>query len=209
MKASLNLGRCTALALVVAGIAAGSACDGKSGAKAWSTGDSGGPSTATSPPAAPRKPECMACVLEDMRLAAHKQQVVVTARYLGVKERWLDEHRTTRRCTRQAEVMGVVRFALIGESPWRDDLGQPPSRTDLANIMALDLPCPELSRPEYAQLYRYDPDDTERDGLGHAPVLRPGNRYRLTLVRQAGIAETPRHPTDRSLVLTLVAVNPI
>jgi hypothetical protein len=44
---------------------------------------------------------------------------VVSARYLGLKARWIDGHRTNRRCTRDAEVMGVVRFVLVGENPWR------------------------------------------------------------------------------------------
>ena len=147
--------------------------------------------------------------MEDMRQRAHKDQVGVTARYLGLKERWLDEHRTNRRCTRDAEVMGVVRFALLGENPWRDEFSAPPTRRDLAKMMEVDLPCPELSRPQYARLYQYDPDDSERDGLGHAPVLRRGQLYRLTFVRSTGIAmRDPSHPNDSLLVLTLVAVNP-
>ena len=137
--------------------------------------------------------------MEDLRLAAHMDQVEVSARYLGLKERWLDEQRTNRRCTRDGEVMGVVRFALVGENPWRAE----------AKMMEVDLPCPELSRPQYAKLYQYDPDDSERDGLGHAPGLRVGELYRLTFVRSTGIAmRDPSHPNDSQLVLTLVAVNP-
>ena len=147
--------------------------------------------------------------MEDMRQRAHKDQVGVTARYLGLKERWVDEHRTNRRCTRDAEVMGVVRFALLGENPWRDEFSAPPTRRDVAKMMEVDLPCPELSRPQYARLYQYNPDDSERDGLGHAPVLRRGQLYRLTFVRSTGIAMgDPSHPNDSLLVLTLVAVNP-
>jgi hypothetical protein len=152
----------------------------------------------------------MACVLEDQRIAAHKQQVDVIARYLGLKERWLDERRTNRRCRREAEVMGVVRFALLGVNPWQDELTGPPARREVAKPMEVELPCPELSRPAYAALYHYDPDDRERDGLGHAPVLREGERYRLTFVRSARLGvEAPRHPEAPRLVLTLVAVNPI
>jgi hypothetical protein len=147
--------------------------------------------------------------MEDLRLAAHKDQVVVSARYLGLKERWIDEQRTNRRCTRDGEVMGVVRFALAGENPWRDNFTSRSARRDAANVMEVDLPCPELSRPQYAMLYQYDPEDSERDGLGHAPVLRRGQLYRLTFVRSTGIPmRDPSHPNDGRLVLTLVAVNP-
>ena len=105
--------------------------------------------------------------------------------------------------------MGVVRFALLGENPWRDEFSALPTRRDLAKMMEVDLPCPELSRPQYARLYQYAPDDSERDGLGHAPVLRRGQLYRLTFVRSTGIAmRDPSHPNDSLLVLTLVAVNP-
>jgi hypothetical protein len=147
--------------------------------------------------------------MEDLRLAGHKEQVVVSARYLGLKERWLDGQRTKRPCSRDAEIMGVVRFALVGENPWSDDFTAPPTRRDLAEMMEVDLPCPELSRPQYATLYQYDPDDSERDGLGHAPMLRRGQLYRLTFVRNPGMAmREPSHPKDGRLVLTLVAVNP-
>ena len=146
--------------------------------------------------------------MEDLRLAAHKDQVGVSARYLGLKERWLDEQRTNRRCTRDAEVVGVVRFALLGDNLWRDEFSTSPTRRDLAKMMEVDLPCPELSRPQYARLYQYNPDDSERDGLGHAPVLRRGQLYRLTFVRSTGAMREPSHPNDSLLVLTLVAVNP-
>jgi len=147
--------------------------------------------------------------MEDMRLAAHKDQIVVSARYLGLKERWIDEQRTNRRCTRDAEVMGVLRFALVGANPWRVEFTAPPSRREVAKMIEVDLPCPELSRPQYAKLYQYDPEDGERDGLGHAPVLRRGELYRLTFVRGTDIAmREPSHPNDSRPVLTVVAVNP-
>jgi hypothetical protein len=133
---------------------------------------------------------------------------VVSARYLGLKGRWIDEQRTNRRCTREVEVMGVVRFALVGAAPWRDEFTARPTRGD-AEMIEVDLPCPELSRPQYAKLYQYDPDDSERDGLGHAPVLRPGDLYRLTFLKNVGIAmKEPIHSQGSRLVLTLVAVNP-
>ena len=132
--------------------------------------------------------------MEDLRQAAHKDQVVVTARYLGLNKRRTGERPTNRRCTRDLDVVGVVRFALVG---------------DVAETIEADLPCPELSRPQYASLSHYDSDDTERDGLGHAPVLRQGQPYRLTLVRNPGLAvREPSRPKGRPLVLTLVAVNP-
>jgi hypothetical protein len=150
-------------------------------------------------PAAGRKPECLQCVLEDLREAAHKDQVVVPARYLGLAGRWLEGRRTRQRCTRDEEVMGTARFALLGEHTH----GARPE------IVAANLPCPELSRPAYAHLYRYDPDDTQRDGLGHAPVLRRGSVYRLTFVRATPVATAePGPPTDHPPALTLVAVNP-
>jgi hypothetical protein len=184
-----------AVAMLLAGIMGGLACQDGPAAKASAAIDS-----AASVPLAPApKPVCSACALEDQRLAAHKDQVVASGRYLGLKERWLDEQRTSRRCTRDAEVMGVVRFALVGENPWRDDSPARPTRGDEAQIVEVNLPCPELSRPQYAKLYQYDPDDSERDGLGHAPVLRQRELFRLTLVR--GLGPGQRMPT-------LVAVNP-
>ena len=106
--------------------------------------------------------------------------------------------------------MGVVRFSLIGQNPWLGEFSGPPTPRDLAKMMEVDLPCPELSRPQYAKMYRYDPDDTERDGLGHAPVLRRGGLYRLTFVRSAEApSRPPSRPSDGRLVLTLVAVNPL
>ena len=146
---------------------------------------------------------------EDLRLAAHKAQVVVSARYLGLKGRWLDEQRTNRRCTRDAEVLGVVRFALVGENPWCDEFTTLPARRNPAKAIEVDLPCPELSRPQYAKMYQYDSDDSERDGLGHAPVLRRGQLYRLTFVRSTAMAKRdPSHPKNGRVELTLVAVNP-
>jgi len=103
----------------------------------------------------------------------------------------------------------VVRFALVGDNPWRDEFTARPTRRDVAEMMEVDLPCPELSRPQYAKLYQYDADDSERDGLGHAPVLRRGELYRLTFVRITGMAmREPSHPKNGRLALTLVAVNP-
>jgi hypothetical protein len=158
-------------------------------------------------PDSQREPECLQCVLEDLREAAHKDQVVVTARYLGLAATWLDGRRTRQRCTPDQEVMGSARFALLGEHPWRGR--PPPPHGQRAEIMAADLPCPELSRPAYAHLYRYDPDDTRRDGLGHAPVLRRGSVYQLTFVRAApAVAAAPGPSTDPAPALTLVAVNP-
>lgn len=138
-------------------------------------------------PATAREPECEQCRIEDRRQAAHRQQVTWTARYLRLADRRLDGRRTRQRCTMNAEVVGTARFELLGEA-------SSPQRR--AALIDLALPCPELARPDYAKLYHYDPDDSERDGLGHAPILRPGVRYRLTLVRDA---EPP----------TLVAVNPL
>lgn len=203
-----------AVAMVLAGIVGGVACHNGTGAKAsaasGATGAQSPPSSRPVPVAPAAKPECVACVMEDMRQAAHKNQVVVRARYLGLKERWLDGHRTNRRCTRDTEVMGVVRFALVGDNPWQAEFAAPPTRRDVTKMMEVDLPCPELSRPQYAKLYQYNPDDSERDGLGHAPVLRRGQWYRLTFVRSTDIAMgDPSHPNDSSLVLTLVAVDPI
>lgn len=108
----------------------------------------------------------------------------MTGRYLGLAGLWLDGKRTRRRCTIQDEVLGVARFTLASDSAWRP-----------GSLVKADLPCPELSRLDYATLYHYDPNDTERDGLGHAPVLRPGMLCRLTFVRN----------TDKP---TLVAVDP-
>ena len=213
MKATQAVAGCAAIAMALAGILGGVGCHAGTAAKASApSGAAGAEAPASSRPApaalAP-KPECAACATEDMRLAAHKDQVAVTARYLGLKERWYDEQRTNRRCTRDGEVMGVVRFALVGENPWRDEFSARPTRRDLAKMMEVDLPCPELSRPQYAKLYQYHPDDSERDGLGHASVLRRGQLYRLTFVRSTGIAmRDASHPNDSRLVLTLVAVNP-
>jgi hypothetical protein len=214
MNAIQRLAGCASIAMVLAGMVGGVACHEGTAAKALVASAGAAPqapaaSVRSALVAAAAKPECAACAMEDIRFAAHKDQVVVSARYLGLKERWIDEHRTNRRCTRDAEVMGVVRFALVGENPWRDEFTAPPSRRDVAKMMEVDLPCPELSRPQYAKLYQYDPDDSERDGLGHAPVLRRGELYRLTFVRGADIAmREPSHPNDSRLVLTLVAVNP-
>ena len=205
---------CAAIVMFLAGIVGGVGCQAGPAAKASvangaETPQSPAPPPRPASPAPAPKPECAACAMEDLRLAAHKDQVVVSARYLGIRERWIDEQRTNRRCTRDAEVMGVVRFALVGENPWRDEFTAPPSQRELAKTMEVDLPCPELSRPQYAKLCQYDPDDSERDGLGHAPVLRPGDLYRLTFVKNVGIAmKEPIHPQASQLVLTLVAVNP-
>lgn len=160
---------------------------------------------------APNPPikECLQCAIEDRRSEAHKQQVDVLARYLGLKERWLDEERTRLSCTRDREVWGVVRFAPVGESPWQAWAALH-SHKEPTNPMEVALPCPELSRPAYAKLYRYDPDDRERDGLGRAPVLQRGKKYRLTFVANPeGLAPDPIHPGRARLDLTLVAVNPL
>jgi hypothetical protein len=96
-------------------------------------------------------------------------------------------------------VVAVARFEIVGENPWPDRQSR---------IEAL-VPCPELSRPDYAKLYHYDPDDRERDSLGHAPVLRPGERYRLTFVR--GAMASPNAPVarkQRGFSRVLVAVDP-
>jgi hypothetical protein len=114
-----------------------------------------------------------------LRQKLHDDQVVVKARYLGLQGRWLDGGLTNRRCDRDDEITGVVRFALAGENPWR--------ASGLADTIEAELPCPELSRPDYAKLYRYSPDDRQRDRLGHAPVLRP-SRATLAL-------STPRPAT--------------
>ena len=214
MKVSQAVAGGAAIAMALAGIVGGVACHERSAAKASVARGSAAAQTPAAPPlpapAAPaQKPECAACALEDLRLAAHKDQVVVRARYLGLRGRWIDEQRTSRRCTRDAEVMGVVRFALVGDNPWRDEFGPPPSSRDLAKRLEVDLPCPELSRPQYAKLYQYDPDDSDRDGLGHAPMLRRGELYQLTFVRSTGIAmKDASHPKDSRLMPTLVAVNP-
>ena len=214
MKAIQRLAGPAAVAMVLAGIVGGVACHERTAAKASVASAGTAPqalaaSVRSAPATAAAKPECVACAMEDMRLAAHKDQVVVSARYLGLKERWIDERCTNRRCTRDAEVMGVVRFAVVGENPWRGEFAAPPSRRDLAKMMEVDLPCPELSRLQYAKLYQYDPDDSERDGLGHAPVLRPGELYRLTFVRSTDIVmREPSHSNDSRRVLNLVAVNP-
>jgi hypothetical protein len=214
MKASQVVAGRSAIAVILAGMVGGVGCHAGTAAK--TSGSSGSAtSQAPAPPPGPApaasapKAECAACVEEDLRLAAHKDQVVVSARYLGLEGRWLDGRRTNRRCTRDAEVTGVVRFALVGENPWRGQFNARPSRTELAKMMEVDLPCPELSRPQYARLYQYDPEDSQRDGLGHAPVLRRGELYRLSFVRSTGMAMgEPSHPNDGRLVLTLVAVNP-
>jgi len=214
MNAIQPLAGLAAIAMVLAGIVGGVAChDGRTAKAVVAGGEACARTSADSsqpvPVAAAAKPECAACAMEDKRLAAHKDQVVVSARYLGLKERWIDEQRTNRRCARDVEVMGVVRFAIVGENPWRGEFTSPPSRRDLAKMMEVDLPCPELSRLQYAKLYQYDPDDRERDGLGHAPVLRPGELYRLTFVRSTDIVmREPSHSNDSRRVLTLVAVNP-
>ena len=208
MRARQAVAGRAAIAMILVGFVGAVACRGGEAPRsegARTLADSSRPI----PTAAAITPECAACAMEDLRLAAHKDQVVVRARYLGLKERWVDGQRTHQSCTRDAEVMGVVRFALVGENPWRDEFTAPPTRRDLAAMMEVDLPCPELSRPRYAKLYQYDPEDCERDGLGHAPVLRRGQLYRLTFVRSTGIAmKDPRHPRQGRVVLTLVAVNP-
>jgi len=218
MTCSQAIAGCAGRAAVLAGIIACVACDARPAAKASASSGSAVSQARAAPspraPAeAPRKAECAACELEDQRLAAHREQVVVSARYLGLDQRWqrsIDGQRTKRRCTRDEEVMGVARFDLVGENPWRNEFAAPPTRKELARMMEVDLPCPELSRPQYAKLYQYDPDDSQRDGLGHAPVLRRGQLYRLTFVRSTFVAmREPSHPRDGRLVLTLVAVNPI
>jgi len=152
----------------------------------------------------PKKAECLQCEIEDRRMQAHKDQVVVTARYLGLNGRWYDEQRTNLRCTREREVWGVLRFRMTRDNPPLEWSGSP------MRTLELDLPCPELSRRDYAKLYQYDPDDTQRDGLGHAPILQQGKMYRLTVVSNPdGFAESPIHSGDGRLVLTLVAVNPV
>lgn len=158
-------------------------------------------------PRAPQPPtqECLQCAIEDRRREAHKQQVEVTARYLGLETRWLDGQRTKLGCTRDREVLGVVRFALVGHETWLAWWGDRRQRGNLK----LALPCPELSRPAYAELYRYDPDDTERDGLGHAPVLQRGKVYRLKLVADPdGLSDEPIQLRDGERVMALVAADP-
>ena len=106
--------------------------------------------------------------------------------------------------------MGVVRFALIGHNPWRGQISGQSGRSDSVAMVEANLPCPELSRLQYAKLCHYDPDDSERDGLGHAPVLRPGQRYRLTFVRTADVVSLePSHQDDGQPLHALVAVNPL
>jgi hypothetical protein len=162
------------------------------------------------PPRAERKPECVQCALEDRRQAAHRDQIVVVARFLGIQARWLDGLRTRQRCTRDDEVIGVARFELVEDNPWRATLSATVTDRKPSKLLNANLPCPELSRPQYAELYRYDPDDLERDGLGHAPILRPGARYRLTFVRDLHIAmREPSHPASQQASPTLVAVNPL
>lgn len=154
----------------------------------------------------PTPPKCLQCAIEDRRREAHKQQVEVTARYLGLEARWLDGQRTRLGCTRDREVWGVVRFALARQETWLAWWGDRRQRGNLK----LALPCPELSRPAYAELYRYDPDDTERDGLGHAPVLRPGKVYRLKLVADPdGLSDDPIQTRGGERVMTLVAADPL
>jgi hypothetical protein len=214
MKATQAAAGRAALAMVLTGTLGGLACHDGTAAKASLASGSAGAQAPSAPlhpvpVAAAPEPACAACAAEDLRLAAHKDQVVVSARYLGLKGRWIEEQRTNRRCARDAEVMGVVRFALVGDNPWRDEFTARPTRRDVAEMMEVDLPCPELSRPQYAKLYQYDADDSERDGLGHAPVLRRGELYRLTFVRITGMAmREPSHPKNGRLALTLVAVNP-
>jgi hypothetical protein len=214
MKVSQGVAGYAAIAMVLAGTASGVACQEGTAAKASLASREAGTRTPLSPSrpaalAAAAKPECEACAMEDVRLKAHKDQVVVSARYLGLKDRWLDEHRSNRRCTRSAEVMGVVRFALVGENPWREEFTASLTRRDVAQMITVDLPCPELSRPQYAKMYQYDPDDGERDGLGHAPVLQRGRLYRLTFVKSTDVAmRDSSHPNDGWPLLILVAVNP-
>jgi hypothetical protein len=157
----------------------------------------------SSQPVAPdaRKPECLQCVIEDMRQATHRDQLTVTGQFEGYSGRWLQSRRTRTRCTLEEEVVGIARFALRGEKAW-------PSQEPVS--IEVELPCPELSRSDYAKLYHYRPDDSERDGLGHAPMLRPGQRYRLTFVRntQMPMKDPSRLPNGRVLP-TLVAVNPL
>lgn len=161
---------------------------------------------AARPAPSPPAKECLQCAIEDRRSEAHKQQVELTARYLGLEGRWLDGEPSKLDCTRDREVWGVVRFALVGDNPWLEWWGGRRHREN----MALALPCPDLSRPDYGRLYRYDPDDTERDGLGHAPVLQRGKVYRLKLVASPeGIADDPIRPGAAMRALTLVAVNPL
>lgn len=136
------------------------------------------------PPAA-HEPECEQCRIEDQKQAAHRDQVTLMARYLGLAGRYLDGKPTRQRCSAEDEVMGMARFEVLARAESARKRG----------TIVVTLPCPELARAEYAKLYHYDPGDTERDGLGHAPVLRPGVRYRLTLVRDS---DPP----------TLVAVDP-
>ncbi len=206
MKVFHGVAGLAAIAMVLAGVAGGVACRQRVAATPPTLSASSRPA-----PTAPKpKPECIQCAIEDLRQAAHKDQVEVTARYLGLKERWSDEHRTNKHCTRDRDVVGIVRFALIGANPWRDEFTGPPTRKDLDKMLEVDLPCPELSRPQYAKLYQYDPDDSERDGLGHAPVLRQGELYRLTFVRNVRLDTTePSHPNRSGPVRTLVAVNPL
>jgi len=203
------------MAFVLAGMVGGGACHkAADGTTSVANG-----TVATQTQAAPSrpapgkslpKPECFACAMEDLRQAAHKDQVVVTARYLGLKARWSGERRTTHRCTRDLDVVGVVRFALIGKNPWYPELSRSGKRGDLVDLIEAELPCPELSRPQYANLSHYDPDDTERDGLGHAPVLRQGQVYRLTFAKSTGgVIKDTLPPRNKELVLTLVAVNPL
>jgi hypothetical protein len=159
--------------------------------------------SAAAQPAPPdvRKPECLQCILEDMRQATHRDQLTVTGQFTGVAGRWLDGHRTRKRCTLDEEVVGIARFALNGEKAW-------PSQAPVS--LETELPCPELSRPDYAKLYHYRPDDSERDGLGHAPMLRPGHRYRLTFLRNTSMPmKDPSRLLDGRVLPTLVAVNPL
>ncbi len=215
MQGTQPVGGIAVTVMVLAGILGGVACPRGKVARVPATRQTAVAPT-SSPPTHPAsttskpKPECLQCAIEDLRQAAHKDQVVVTARYLGLEERWSDEHRTNLRCTRDRDVVGVVRFALIGANPWRDEFAAPPAHEELARIIEADLPCPELSRPQYAKLYRYSPDDRERDGLGHAPVLRRGQLYRLTFVRSPGIAVQDSHsPNHGRPVPILVAVDPL
>jgi hypothetical protein len=148
-----------------------------------------------------RKPECWQCILEDMRQATHRDQLTVTGQFVGYSGRWTQSHRTRARCTLEEEVVGIARFALRGEKAW-------PSQEPVS--IEVEVPCPELSRSNYAKLYHYRPDDSERDGLGHAPILRPGQRYQLTFVRntQMPMKDPSSLPNGRVLP-TLVAVNPL
>jgi hypothetical protein len=143
--------------------------------------------------------------MERNQRAQHLRQVVITARYLGVEGRWSNGERARGHCRDGRIIHGAVRFALSGEGPWH---GSDFTPARLAK-MAMGLPCPELSREQYARLSRHRPDDTEVDGLGHAPVLQRGQTYRLTVVENPDLAEDDAAPDGGEFVWTLVAVNPL